>query len=283
MSGLDLEPVNSEGGARVEPPRPPATCPHCRGTGLLPRSSPTGYRVVEECDARKKAKVAELYNRSGIPGRYAGSTLEMFQPLSDTLGLARATCLGLVQAWPSPQPGLLLMGNPGLGKTHLLAGVVRALVLRKGVAARYVDFTHLMNELRGTLSRKESPQALLGALVGAPVLAIDDLGRGLLETDYEAAVIDELVSRRYNADRLTLFSSNFRDLPPPPAHSRSESNLSSPRPRSLTEVVGERVVSRLRQMSRFLVLEGQDFREEVAPRSLSSPPRPRTSRPFTGR
>lgn len=271
-------PFNAGGHARVDLPVPVSACPGCEGQGFRRATFENGYVYVRDCEGKAALRRAELYNRSGLPGRYAESSLELFQPHPVSVGAARAVALEFVRAWPAAKAGVVFVGRPGVGKTHLLAGIVRSLTLDKGVPCRYVDFTHLVNDLRAAIGRRSSPAEIVRPLVEVDLLAVDDLGRGLLETDYEASVIDELVSRRYNADRVTLFATNFPDDPAtePSASRRRETNLSERdvRPRPLAEVVGERVVSRIRQMCRFVEIEAEDFRATAGPRPLRGRPRP---------
>ena len=49
---------------------------------------------------------------------------------------------------------------------------------------------------------------MLSHLVDAPVLIIDELGKGLA-TDWQTAILDELLSKRYNRSVTTLFSTNY--------------------------------------------------------------------------
>lgn len=270
--------VNDDGVARVVPAVGIEACPGCEGQGFRRYTREDGYVYVRDCEGRAALRRAALFDRAGLPGRYAEATLAQFQPRSVSLGAAREAAMEFVRAWPATRTGLVIVGDPGVGKTHLLVGILRELALDKGAECRYADFSHLVNDLRAAISRRERAADLIQPLVDAEVLAVDDLGRGLLATDYEAAVIDELVSRRYNADRLTLFSTNFPDLP----GRTGSGNLTQgeeARP-SLQQIVGERVVSRLRQMCRFVSIQAEDFRAFLAPKPVAgrSPPRPRGGR-----
>jgi DNA replication protein DnaC len=58
--------------------------------------------------------------------------------------------------------------------------------------------------------------------------------------------------RRYNDKKITIFTSNFLDLPPDTA-----------RDESLTDRVGVRLRSRLHEMCRPIMMEGDDYREAL--------------------
>ena len=82
-----------------------------------------------------------------------------------------------------------------------------------------------------------------------PVLAVDELGKNR-GTDWETGVLDELISKRYNANRTTLFTTNLT----PVGQARD----------SLRDRVGERIYSRIVEMCSFELLEGEDYRTKLA-------------------
>ena len=103
--------------------------------------------------------------------------------------------------------------------------------------------------------------SLIDPLVEVDVLGIDELGKGRA-TDFEATVIDEIVSRRYNAMRPVLATTNFE---PGEARGRATGNaaaaqLGLERPPTLRDRVGDRVYSRLRETCDFVPVRGDDYR-----------------------
>ena len=103
----------------------------------------------------------------------------------------------------------MLHGPVGRGKTHLMVGLLRELVFRHGVEVRFIEFSRLLSILREGYSSGRSDAGVLSELAAVPVLAIDELGKGRL-TDWELAIIDEVISRRYNAMGCTACPSYMR-------------------------------------------------------------------------
>ena len=96
---------------------------------------------------------------------------------------------------------------------------------------------------------------MLTELAEVEVLAIDELGKGRL-SDWELTIIDEVVSRRYNAMGCTpLATTNYV---PGNSNGRSAPNLSTTQTsgQTLGDRVGDRVYSRLLQLVDFVEVAG---------------------------
>ena len=241
-------------------------CRRCLDTGTV-TAIVSGVVRTGRCRCRRVHDRVRLFNAAGIPGRYAHATYGSY-----TRGLlAHAdpstgymkTLKDLsewVNAWTPghENPGLILHGPVGRGKTHLLVGVVRELILRHGIQVRFVEFTRLLAQLKSGYSEGKSGSSVIDPLVEVPVLAIDELGKGRM-TDWELTVIDEVISRRYNAMACTLGSTNFA---PGIATGAAPANAAvvNATPQTLGDRVGDRVYSRLEETCKFIELVGPDFR-----------------------
>ena len=98
------------------------------------------------------------------------------------------------------------------------------------------------------------------------VLAIDELGKGRTTgmTEFEGTILDEIVSRRYNAMKAIVATSNYA----PPTDGRADAEVDSRtgvHVGSLVDRVGERVYSRLVQTCDFVRVSGADQRQLANP------------------
>ena len=83
-----------------------------------------------------------------------------------------------------------------------------------------------------------------------PFLVIDELGKGR-GSEWELGVLDDLISKRYNAQRTTVLTTNY-PIQKSSAYEGEE---------DLSERVGIRIYSRLTEMCRPVRLSGADYRQ----------------------
>jgi DNA replication protein DnaC len=201
-----------------------------------------------------------MFNEVKLPGRYHGATLASFE-VGKGQGPSFVAANTYVKQFSKHEEnrGLILTGQVGRGKTHLMIGILKELVLRYGVTARFVEFSHLLADLKVSFDRRHGAADILQPLSKVQVLAIDELGKGR-NTAFEGTILDEIVSRRYNAGSTILATTNFQ---PGPSSGQATSNLATPgldAPR-LVDRVGDRVYSRLREVCDFIPVKGEDYRE----------------------
>jgi len=99
------------------------------------------------------------------------------------------------------------------------------------------------------------------------VLAIDELGKGR-NTEFEGTVLDELVSRRYNAGRTILATTNYT---PGVSQGIATPEFATGKRPALIDRVGDRVYSRLVEMCSMVQIEGEEYRLKLAEKRLSNP------------
>ena len=151
--------------------------------------------------------------------------------------------------------GLIFMGEPGLGKTHLAVSIIKELILKHGVECKFVDFFELLRDIRHGYGEDISEGEFINPYVGVKVLVVDELAKGR-NTDWELTILDHFISTRYNDDdKVTLVTTNFNDKP------AIDDNKKSAPSYNLEEKIGPRIFSRLMEMCKKVHLQGKDFRQ----------------------
>lgn len=228
-------------------------CLECKGLGTVLVEN-RGYTYVNPCRAcgviRRNVK---LYNLAGIPAKYS-HVLEVnsFRPDNNrSHQKALSYAKDFVKKYPTER-GFLLMGRAGLGKTHLAIGTISELTLDYGRKCLFKDFFHLLSELKQAYSQGTSENEVLLPLIETEVLVIDELGKGK-SSDWELNILDQLISKRYNASKITLATTNYVT---------KEYGLKQDQ-EILEDKIGPRIASRLHEMCEFIHIEGEDHRTVV--------------------
>lgn len=120
---------------------------------------------------------------------------------------ALVKALGIARDFdPQGIEGLFFYGPPGSGKSHLAAAIVNA-ACATGVPARYGTVSSLLRLVQDGFSDGSASQRL-EALINCPLLVIDDLGTENT-TQWSEMTLFELVTGRDNAERPTIYTSNY--------------------------------------------------------------------------
>jgi DNA replication protein DnaC len=251
--------VKAGGSAKASVAQPVSSCSECNGTGLMRTQRKDNGRIYDvsaPCPrARMEARV-KLFNQANIPAVHASSNFDNYRPSTAGQNKALSTAKSFVFS-PTRTRGFMLSGPVGTGKTHLLAAALTHLTLEAGISAHYVELSLLYAQIRSGFQQGKSGGEIIQPLSHIDVLAIDELGKGRGSV-FELETLEELISRRYNAQKITLFATNY-SLKPPEEKARSFSSgdlaASTLESKILCERVGERIYSRLCEMCEFVEIE----------------------------
>ncbi len=215
--------------------------------------------------------MADLTRR--VPARFADRTLDSYQPATPSQVLALAAARRLVDG---AIRNLVLVGATGLGKTHLAAGVVRALVERdylapddaeriyvdtdrwpeQRVLPRWVNVADAVAALRSEMDAppgdRDAADVVRRARTHPALVVLDDLGRERT-SDWTGEIVYGVINARYEAMLPTLVTSNLA-------------------PAELASSTYWTAVSRLGEDGELVLVEGPDYRlSPGASRRIAAP------------
>jgi DNA replication protein DnaC len=259
-------------------------CPLCRGTGwkLVPRPDGAPGKVAVACDCDMEQRAERVIERAHIPKRYEHCDFESFvTELADgttytsqqasSLQRAKMTAHSFVRDYPGgDHAGLLFMGNPGAGKTHLAVAALKELI-RHGHSGYFCEYGGLLRQIQQSY-RADSDVTeikLLDPVLSVEVLVLDDLGC-IRPSDWVRDTIAYILNARYvegsrdlSHPRCTIITTNFPDAPDEKQATLPSGKLAITRRETLEDRIGARMRSRLFEMCRTVELSAPDFRREV--------------------
>ncbi len=212
-------------------------CILCRDTGTVLDGGikrPCQCRI-QQLQQKRSAKIASLSRFSDFDTKIFSDSDQKEKTLRKKIQLEN-----YARNFPNnDKPHILLVGNPGLGKTFLLGCLVRA-IHEKGVRVEMLPAYELFEGFR---KQHMGETYILPKLSQVPFLAIDDLGVEPMYRNITVEYFNELLDLRLT-----------RNLPTAIATNLDATNLK--------EKYGERIVSRLYDQNKFSLigLSGQSLR-----------------------
>lgn len=177
-----------------------------------------------------------------IPDRFAGATVtvpQVAQWVRDVVDTAvrkrRSDCISVRTG-----PSLLIIGVTGVGKTHQAYGAVRALAV-SGVRCMWRISTAADIYAAMRPRPRVDSEEVFQRYASAQLLMVDDLGAAK-NSEWVEEVNYRLINHRYEHRLPTLITSNVP-------------------PKELGSELGERVASRLIEMTTRVVIKGGDRRK----------------------
>jgi DNA replication protein DnaC/putative replication protein len=215
---------------------------------------------VDKYEAAENSKMKHLKDEKkeqwlediGIKEQYEKATLENYKPQTESQEEALKACK-LLNSGDITK--LVLLGSNGVGKTHLASALVKK---HNGLL---ITAYEMFATYRGCFSGKTSELDVIKKFSKIPLLAIDEYGRtkgSEAEENFMSAIIDN----RHSNNLPTLILSNLilkRDCIF--YKNNNKSCEACQRNSCLESKLTKDVISRLRENSRIILIEGEDYRK----------------------
>jgi DNA replication protein DnaC len=246
---------------------PLEVCTICEGTGwkTVGSGGSANDRRVTRCDCRLRARGQSLLAAARIPRRYEHCELSNFEfdGTYRSLAPARMAACRFVEEYPLDKTGLLVIGTIGVGKTHLAVGIIKELIVSKGISCLFYDYRELLKQIQNSYNEtvKTTELDVLRPVFETEVLVLDELGASR-PTDWVWDTVSLILNTRYNDKLTTIITTNFLDGPSAKSE-RTGGPARANRDDTLGDRIGDRMRSRLHEMCRIITMEGEDFRRRV--------------------
>jgi DNA replication protein DnaC len=225
-------------------------CPFCFGTGMEVVSGIGARR----CRCQTPDYRQRLFEAARIPPRYQHCTLANYDAgESDSKWSAKKEAqIVLDDFLVIDGRGLLFIGAVGVGKTHLAVAILRELIERYQVRGLFYQFGALLRQIQDSYNpvSQSSELKVLEPVFDAEVLVLDELGASK-PTNWVRDTMMQIINTRYNDKRLTIFTTNYLDV------RKNEKDTSE----ILEDRIGIPLRSRLYEMCKTVLIEGEDYRK----------------------
>jgi DNA replication protein DnaC len=198
---------------------------------------------VDKCNLLRgsgtQVKTSELLEASRIPKHMINCTFGSYRTPS------RSTEAGKNQALSAAEYGnsLILMGDPGVGKTHLAVAIVQH-VINKGRSAVFAPVVTLFDAMKSAIDTNHVDD-IMRDLRQVDCLVLDDIGTHK-DTSWTGERLYEIINTRYNDKSqviVTVNASNSKEL------------------QARIGINGPQIESRLCEMGAVYCIHGSDYRK----------------------
>jgi DNA replication protein DnaC len=260
-----------------------AVCQFCFGTGTRIDSSQEGTKRAVVCDCQRLDSGTRFLDAARIPPRFRECSFHNYYPKNDSQYFAHSFASRLADEYPAVETGLLFMGSVGVGKTHLAIAVLKDLIEKKGVTCLFYESGSLLKAIQDSYNpvSQTSEMRVLAPVYQAEVLVLDELG-ATVPTNWVRDTMYQIINTRYNNKKLTIFTTNYFDEGRTAVEENSDSPDAKRRSRTfaaeriqemttLEERIGTPLRSRLYEMCKKVMIEGEDYRKHLDQRRVAAP------------
>ncbi|MGJ8518048.1 ATP-binding protein [Carnimonas bestiolae] len=185
---------------------------------------------------------------AALPPRFAGKDFDSFVAKTELQSHHVELCKAYAAEFSKHAKagtGLLMMGSPGTGKTHLAVATLQQVIRDHRVRGLYTTAARMFRRIKSTYDRDsgETESQVIDIYSQVGLLVIDEIGFGF-GSDTEMNYLFDILNYRYEQCLPTIIISNRK-------------------PGELSGWLGDRVVDRLRECCKAMVFDWESERREL--------------------
>lgn len=186
------------------------TCNKCLNTGYF-EVWRDGYRFLKRCSCKDLDQLILRYNAIKIPEALAQKNFQNYHPQTacqrDVLGYVQSYTQAFMTTYRGKK-GLILYGDYGVGKSHLLVAVLKSIIFKYDITAQYINFSEWIKELKNSFNKSGKQGDMIQKLTETDILVVDEFSRQL--TEYELGVFETIFTERYNKMRPIFLGTTYQ-------------------------------------------------------------------------
>lgn len=178
------------------------SCDKCDGSGWIFKSD-GGHGSARKCSCMTEFYNRRRVKRSGLEHVLKSKTFDTFSENSTWQKAVKKTAQEFVK---SSGTWFFIGGAVGSGKTHICSAICAELIKEKSV--KYAPWRETIVPIKSSVCDAVEYARLMNPLKTVDVLYLDDFFKGNV-TDGDKNVAFELLNYRYNAELITILSTEF--------------------------------------------------------------------------
>ena len=178
-------------------------CPDCVNSLIFDSDQKKSY---ENNDRLVQMRISDI----GIPLRFSGKTLSNYVAETQEQISALSVATSYADNWCDVKKdgrSLLLLGNPGTGKTHIAIGIAKKIAEENNASAFYISFIDLIEEIKSGWRSDKTDNKTIEKIKTVDLLIIDEISSAY-NSDSEKIQLFRIINKRYEAILPTIVISN---------------------------------------------------------------------------